>query len=124
MAKFEVPKLVGVPLIVPCEVLKASPLGSVPEATLHVYGVVPPTASSVTLYGVPCNPFGNELFSSASGEIETVYLAVADTVGLSESVAWMVNVNIPPPDGLPVMAPVLVFRVNEGGNAPERRAHV
>jgi len=34
----------GVPLINPVEAFSVSPAGSLPDATLHVYGAVPPVA--------------------------------------------------------------------------------
>jgi hypothetical protein len=46
--KVEVPRVVGVPEIVP-ELLNESPPGSVPLVTLQVIGGVPPVACSVAL---------------------------------------------------------------------------
>ena len=40
---------VGVPLIVPVELFRESPVGKVPLVKLHVKGVVPPVAASVAL---------------------------------------------------------------------------
>jgi hypothetical protein len=45
---FEVPEAVGVPVMLPL-VESASPAGRLPEAILHVYGVVPPEAVSDVL---------------------------------------------------------------------------
>lgn len=44
--KFEVPALVGVPLITPA-VDSDNPAGKVPVETAQVYGAVPPTAARV-----------------------------------------------------------------------------
>ena len=38
---------VGVPLIRPVDAFSVKPPGSVPEVSVHVYGVVPPVAASV-----------------------------------------------------------------------------
>src|SRR5262245_39777977 len=45
--KFEVPVAVGVPEITPVPAASVSPAGSVPLASDHVYGGVPPVAVSV-----------------------------------------------------------------------------
>ena len=41
--KLEAPAAVGVPLMPPVEELSVRPLGRLPEATAHVYGVGPPS---------------------------------------------------------------------------------
>jgi hypothetical protein len=46
----EEPDAVGVPEIAPVELLSVKPAGSEPEATLQVYGVVPPVAATAALY--------------------------------------------------------------------------
>jgi hypothetical protein len=56
--KFDVPAVVGVPLIVPVEEPSDSPAGSDPEITDQLYGVVPPVATTVWLYATPICPFG------------------------------------------------------------------
>jgi hypothetical protein len=47
--KVKVPAAVGVPLIAPVEAFRLRPPGRLPPVTAHVYGVVPPVASSVAL---------------------------------------------------------------------------
>lgn len=48
-----VPVVVGVPEITPVLAERASPVGSWPEARLHVYAGVPPVAAIAAVYGVP-----------------------------------------------------------------------
>ena len=45
--KLDVPVVVGVPAITPLEAFKLSPVGNEPDATLQVYGVIPPVAEAV-----------------------------------------------------------------------------
>src|SRR3989304_2056121 len=47
--RFDVPAIVGVPLITPVAVFRFNPAGRLPVAILHVYGVLPPVARSVWL---------------------------------------------------------------------------
>ena len=47
--KLLVPATVGVPLITPADALRERPAGSVPTVILHIYGVLPPPATSVEL---------------------------------------------------------------------------
>src|SRR5450631_1158178 len=52
---------VGVPLITPVVALIPIPAGNVPLVSAHVYGVLPPLATSVALYAVPTSPLGSEV---------------------------------------------------------------
>ena len=45
--KFEVPAVVGVPVIAPVEAFNDRPAGKLPTTVAHVYGVVPPAATIV-----------------------------------------------------------------------------
>src|SRR5260370_14823999 len=53
--KVDVPAAVGVPEITP-PLLRLKPLGSVPEAKLHVRAPAPPLACRVTEYAAPTVP--------------------------------------------------------------------
>ncbi len=53
IVKFDVPAVVGVPLIAPVEAFRLSPPGRVPAETDQLYGAIPPVAASVWLYDVP-----------------------------------------------------------------------
>ena len=44
---FDVPAVVGVPVIAPDDAFNDNPAGKVPVARSHVYGVVPPAAARV-----------------------------------------------------------------------------
>jgi hypothetical protein len=48
--KFDVPAVVGVPVIAPDDGFKDKPAGNVPTVTAQVYGVVPPVATTVAEY--------------------------------------------------------------------------
>jgi hypothetical protein len=56
--KFDVPAIVGVPVIAPVDVFRLSPAGSVPAERLQEYGVVPPVAASDVLYADCACPLG------------------------------------------------------------------
>jgi len=45
--KFEVPAVVGVPVIAPVDPFNVKPAGKLPTTVAHVYGVVPPAATKV-----------------------------------------------------------------------------
>ena len=45
--KFEVPAVVGAPVIAPDDAFNDNPAGKVPVITSHVYGMVPPAATRV-----------------------------------------------------------------------------
>jgi hypothetical protein len=50
IVKFDVPAVVGVPVIAPDEGFNDRPAGNVP-VSVHVYGVVPPVATTFAEYG-------------------------------------------------------------------------
>ena len=47
--KLGAPAVVGVPLMTPVDEASERPAGSEPESIVHVYGVVPPVATTVSL---------------------------------------------------------------------------
>jgi len=67
--KLNVPKVVGVPEIVPPDPPSVKPVGSVPELMLHKWVVVPPEAASVAVYEAPCCPLGKEVVVMISGVV-------------------------------------------------------
>ncbi len=71
-----VPAAVGVPEITP-EVESVNPAGRVPELIVHVYGVIPPVAVRVALYGVPTTTDGSDVVVMASGGGATTLMANA-----------------------------------------------
>jgi hypothetical protein len=116
--------VVGVPVIAPLDESE-SPLGKAPLVRVHVYGLVPPVATRLTLYEAPTWPFGNEdvaIDRAAGPEATTVRLKTTDLVcaGVLESVT--VNVkdgSLAGAVGVPVIAPELAFRVRPLGKEPE-----
>ena len=45
--KLKVPAVVGVPAMAPLDAFNEKPGGKLPDASDHVYGVVPPVAASI-----------------------------------------------------------------------------
>ncbi len=96
------------------------PGGSDPAVTDHVYGMVPPAAWSVALYAVPLMPLGRELVVTDSGAGATVSVndCVAVVGVVAESLADTVMLNDPATEGVPLITPVLAFKVSPVGSDP------
>ena len=118
--KFEVPSgPVGVPEITPA-LLKLNPAGKLPAVTLHVYDGTPPLACSVWLYTTPSAAPGNVVVvttSAAGGPTVIVMARLAETA--VASMTWKVTDPLLTPVGMPLITPVLLFKFNPAGNAPE-----
>jgi len=120
---------VGVPVIAPVAAFNKSPAGSVPLVNDQLYGVVPPVAASVALYGAPTSPFGSDVvvIASVAGAIVSVRFAVAVSTGLLVSVTVNFNaVALTAVVGVPVIVIVAVvegLRVSPAGSVP-LNAHV
>jgi hypothetical protein len=69
----EVAAVVGVPEIAPA-VDSVKPEGSVPDASVHVYGVVPPLACSDDEYAVLTVPPESAVVETVRGELAVVYV--------------------------------------------------
>jgi hypothetical protein len=109
-----VPELV-VPLIKPLEALYVKLRGN--PVMVHTNGKVPPDVSGWKLYGVPDVPCGREvvvMVRPVAGPTVKGQVTAAATPWASFT--WMVNV--PVALGVPVMAPVEVFRVRPAGSVP------
>jgi hypothetical protein len=90
--KVDVPVAVGVPEITPPP-LRLTPLGSVPEAKLHVRVPAPPLACRVTEYAAPTVPaVRGEVVVTVGGGV-TVTLTDADFVASATEVAVTVTVR-------------------------------
>jgi hypothetical protein len=88
--KLYVPAVVGVPDNCP-EVDKLKPAGTVPDATPHEYGVVPPLALSVAVYADPTCPEDNEfvlMTRAGTGAAATAMLKARVAVFEAESVTF------------------------------------
>ena len=89
--KVDVPVAVGVPEITPL-LLRLKPLGSVPEAKLHVRAPAPPLACRVTEYAAPTVPaVRGEVVVTVGGGV-TITLTDADFVASATEVAVTVAV--------------------------------
>ena len=113
---------VGVPLIAPVLELRLKPAGRLPTLREYVSGAKPPVATTVWLYAVPYTSEGRDtvVIAGAGGRFTAMLSGCdADCTGLLESKTLTVKLAVPfGPVGVPVMAPVLGFRLNPAGNAP------
>jgi hypothetical protein len=90
--KVDVPVAVGVPEITP-PLLRLKPLGSVPEALLHVRAPAPPLACRVTEYAAPTVPaVRGEAVVTVGGGV-TVMVTDTDFVASATEVAVTVTVR-------------------------------
>ena len=76
--KFDIPDVVGMPVIAPVEVLRVSPGGILPEVIDQVQGGDPPMASGVRLYGTLTMPGSREFVVMPNIEIVNCLAAVAE----------------------------------------------
>ena len=114
------------PLITPELEFKLSPAGSAPVVIVQVYGVVPPLATTGCEYEVAIVPEGNELVLMVSGGvivIRSVLLAVSCGLELSLTVIPK-NGVIEAAVGVPLMTPVLEFKLRPAGSDPTVSAQV
>jgi hypothetical protein len=123
IVKLEVPAVVGVPVNAPAE-LKVNPAGSVPELTDQVNDGVPPEAAKLCEYALPTLPFGNgdAVVIDGAGLMMIDRAFVAVPLALSATLA--VKLNVPAALGVPVKAPVDVFRLTPAGSDPTLIDHV
>lgn len=99
--KLEVPAApLGVPVIVPFE-FRVKPLGTVPLARDHVYGVVPPLAVSVAEYTTANVAPGSEVVATASGDCTVKAVLPAIEPRVAEIVLF--------PAATPVASPALLI---------------
>ncbi len=129
-----VPAVVGVPEIVVLgvpEVLSVSPGGSVPEITLHVYGVVPFVAVTDCEYAWPTVPPASDvvvmLTGDGGGASATVIESAWVSVPAPASVTCTVNPYVPLVVGVPeivVLGVPVELIVRPGGRLPEITLHV
>ena len=121
--------VVGVPLITPVEEFNASPVGSVPEVSVHAYGAAPPLAVIVCEYAFPTCPFARKVVEMLTGVSAPVtvmlsaFVAVR-AVGAVESVTNKVKLKVPEAAGIPEIAPIGPAKLRPGGITPELMLHV
>ena len=110
----EEPAVVGVPLTV--HPARLSPAGKLPVIE-QVYGVVPPAAAIVAVYGLPTVPFGSvPVIASVAGAMTMVSFWVAFCAGLPASVTFTTTGEDPAVVGVPLT--VQPARVRPAGSAP------
>jgi len=115
--KVEAPRVLGVPVIAPVEVLRVKPAGREP-LMLNVYGGVPPPAVSADEYATPtCPVLAGQVKVNCAGAMVMLQLMVTVATPL-ESVTVAEKLDVPAVVGVPVMAPVEVLRVKPAGNDP------
>ena len=87
---------------------------------------MPPVAATGALYELPTVPLGSDVvvIESAEATVMLSDLVAVWAVGTVESVALTVNVVVPVAFGVPVMAPVLAFKVAQIGSAPTEMLQV
>src|SRR3989304_3409264 len=115
--KFDVPAVVGVPLITPVAVLRASPVGSGPTDTAQLYGVLPPAATTVWLYEEAAVPSG----SAAVLTLTTPYTVIDNDLSFINpfaSVTLTVMLLVPAVVGNPLTSPVDPLRLRPAGSTP------
>ena len=117
------PEIVGVPLMVPVDVSRFKPAGSVPLLIANVTGAVPPDVCTVWLYAWLISGTGivTVLIASAAAMLP-LYDCVALT--LFASVAVTVKLYAPDAPGVPLIAPVDASKLKPDGNAPAEIASV
>ena len=112
--KLEVP-VDGVPEMVPVLPSRLSPVGSAPAVTDQVKGAVPPLAVNVFEYSAAAVPPGRVvvvIFKMSPIVIESGRVVLAPTL----SVTRIVKLTVPAVVGVPLMAPVLAFRLKPAGS--------
>ena len=124
--KSTVPTVVGVPVIAPVEVVSVRPDGRAPVTMLHVTAPFLLVAASVPLYGSPTLPPGKVVvvISGGMGPSTIVMNRAFSVLRGIVSVARTVKLNGPTVVGVPVMAPVVLFKVRPGGRLPAETLQV
>jgi hypothetical protein len=120
--KLDVPRAVGVPLIVPL-LDSVSPAGNVPEDRDHVSGgAIVGAADSVCEYAELITPPAREdvVISVGTSILRDLLSSLG---GLLLSLTRTVNENTPDTDGVPLIPPLLADRVKPVGSTPEAIDH-
>ena len=83
-------------------------------------------AATGALYELPTTPLGSDavVIESAATTVMLSALVAVCAVGVEESVALTVKLVVPVAFGVPVMAPVLVFRLAQEGSEPTEMLQV
>ena len=93
--------------------LIVKPAGKPPA--VNVYGLNPPVAVMVALYGVPATASGSVVAVIVNGEaIEIERLALVVITGEDESCTCTVNLEVPAAKGVPEIKPALFIMMPAG----------
>src|SRR5207253_880255 len=111
------PAVPGVPDMVP-PAARLNPAGSVPLATVHVYGGVPPEAVSACEYATPTVPAGSDDVVIPKGGALMVSDSAFVVLPPPLSVNPAVKAAVPGVEGVPLITPVDAARLNPCGNVP------
>jgi uncharacterized protein YaiE (UPF0345 family) len=119
----DVPAAVGVPLNEQFA-FSVKPAGTVPLASEHVYGAVPPFTPTVPVYAVPTVPFAGAVRTSVTLDASIVMETGDVTVlaGFDPSVAFTVGIDVPAAVGVPLNEQ-FAFSVRPAGTAPLTSEH-
>jgi hypothetical protein len=117
--KLKVPPDEGTPLISPVLAVKFSPPGSDPPASDQVNGAVPPARAITAEYVIPTVPCDSDVVVTDNAEAIAIDNPGDNAVAPTLSVIRTIKLNVPSADGVPLMVPVLVERVNPVGIAPD-----
>jgi hypothetical protein len=117
--KFDVPTIVGGPVIAPVDAFNDNPAGKVPVITAHVYGVVPPAATRVAEYAALTTPTGSDVVVIDSAGLIVIESACS-AVRAPLSVTPTVKFDVPAVLGVPLITPA-EDNDNPAGNVPIAR---
>ena len=111
------PEAVGVPLISPVREFSVRPVGKLPDARLHVYGVLPPDAARVCEYDAVTVPSERVAVVTVRVLYIVIESALVSVAPLS-SITWTVKLLVPAVVGVPLITPVEAFKLNPAGRTP------
>jgi hypothetical protein len=116
---------VGVPLMTPVAEFSVNPGGMIPVGNCQVYGVTPPVAVSVVEHGPPATQLRETGGAVSWGMIVSVKDTDAVCGSALESDALKASgVAVTGDVGVPLIPPVMEFRVNPEGSVPAVKCQV
>ena len=99
-----------------------SPAGNSPADTVQLYGLIPPSAARVAVYAVPAVPaarFFVLIVSGAATAMTRSFTALAPAA----SADFAVKLKVPVFVGVPLIVPLLEFKLNPSGSEPVSTVH-
>ena len=110
-------------MIAPVPELMLNPVGRAPAEIDQTNGVVPPLVAGVCEYAAPTVALASDVVvidGNADTTIDSAFVSNAPTLSSIRTVKLEVPVAV----GVPMIAPVLVLRVNPAGRDPDEVDHV